>query len=151
MRHVSLSALPADVSARSAYICSLTGESRWASRGCRSLERWAEKPRTVSFSVLPLCSDSCSCVGVSPLSAPRANKKRKRQQVVKATREPYTQRERETRGHIHTGDVCGIRHRGSACGVRLVGWSWGTFHDFSWWVGIWSWQRVASFIYKTRP
>lgn len=48
------SSLPAGVSAWSAYIYCLTGESRWEGRGCRSLERWDEKPRTMSFSILPL-------------------------------------------------------------------------------------------------
>ena len=57
------------MSARSVSIRCWTGGSRWESRGCRSLERWDPTSSVPIF---------CSCVGVSLLPAPRANKKRNR-------------------------------------------------------------------------
>lgn len=95
------------------------------------------------------CSDFCSCVGVSPLSSPRANKKRDGSRLS-------GQHRSHTHTHTHAGDslqrrVRWIRHRRSVCkrDWELVGCSRGTAHDFCRWVGTWSWPHVSSFIYTT--
>lgn len=80
----------------------------------KSLAHVSAPPPTNPPPSKPLSSDSCSCVGVSPLSAPRANKKRKRQLVATATQE---------RTHTHTGDVWaayGPGERGGYVSVRGV-------------------------------
>lgn len=87
-----------------------------------------KSPGTMSFSILPLFRFLLLRWRESALSS-KGKQKEKRQQVVKATREP------QTHTHIHTGDVCSllrghtlshvqrIRHRSSACSVSECLWA----------------------------
>lgn len=97
------------------------------------------------------CSDFCSCVGGSPLSEPRANKKGNWSRLPRQhrTQQPLLPIYPPPLSHTHTqhthryrqfaacacSDVWRRRHRASVWSVRdlFVGWSRGTFHDLDEW------------------